>query len=253
MDAFVLTILMLVVLAFLCETLDASMGMGYGTILSPLLVVLGYDVRVVVPAILISQAVGGISASFFHHREGNVDLSLGSKDVEAFFLIAGGGVLASVLAAKVSLGLSKEVVKTYIGCLVVVMGLLVMAKTRFKFSRCGIVLVGLLSAFNKGLSGGGYGPVVTGGQMIAGNGSRSSVGVTTMAEPPICIVGFLAYLFMGSHIDWWLAGALSVGAVYAGPWAARATASMGEGRLVRVVGLLMVLLGLGTLLRVCNS
>ena len=253
MDAFVVSMVMLLVLAFLCETLDASMGMGYGTILSPLLVVLGYDVRVVVPAILISQAAGGISASFFHHREGNVDLRWGSKDVEAFLLIACGGVLASVLAAKVSLGLPKGAVTTYIGCLVVVMGLVVVVKRRFKFSRYGMVLVGLLSAFNKGLSGGGYGPVVTGGQMIAGSGSRSAVGVTTMAEPPICIVGFLAYLFMGSHVDWWLVGSLSVGGVLAGPWAARATAVMGDGRLVRFVGVLMVLLGLGTLLRVCNG
>ena len=244
---------MLVVLAFLCETLDASMGMGYGTILAPLLVMLGFDVRAVVPAILISQAVGGICASSFHVKERNMEMRWGSKDVEAFILIAGGGVLATVLAAKLSLGLSKGAVTTYIGILVVVMGLIVLAKRKFKFSRCGIVMVGLLSAFNKGLSGGGYGPVVTGGQMIAGSGSRSSVGVTTMAEPPICIMGFVSYLLMGSHVDWRLVGALSLGAVVAGPWAAKATASMGEGRLVRVVGVLMVLLGLGTLLRVCNG
>ena len=74
-----------------------------------------------------------------------------------------------------------------------------------------------------------------------------------MAEPPICLVGFLSYVLMGSGVDWWLVGALTMGAVVAGPLAAKATASMGDGRIMRGVGVLMVFLGLGTLFRVCSS
>ncbi|MCK4232918.1 hypothetical protein KAX75_00695, partial [candidate division WOR-3 bacterium] len=54
-------------LAFCCEYIDSSLGMGYGTILSPVLIIMGFDPLIVVPSILLSQAVGGFTASIFHH------------------------------------------------------------------------------------------------------------------------------------------------------------------------------------------
>ncbi len=40
------------VLAFVCEMIDLSLGMLYGTILSPVLTIVGFDPLVVVPSIL---------------------------------------------------------------------------------------------------------------------------------------------------------------------------------------------------------
>ena len=53
---------MLTAFAFVCEYIDSAIGMGYGTILSPLLIIMGFDPLVAVPAILLSQAFGGLSA-----------------------------------------------------------------------------------------------------------------------------------------------------------------------------------------------
>lgn len=241
----------LVILAFFCEFIDASIGMGYGTILAPLLVIFGFEPKVVVPAILLSQAVGGISASIFHNKFGNVNMR--SKDAEMFLVISGGGVLATIAAAIIAVQIPKTVMSYYIGSLVLVMGIIVLARKNFTFSWKKLIGIGILSAFNKGLSGGGYGPVVTGGQILAGNAVKSSVGITTMAEPPICIAGFISYLIMGKGVEWNIVLALSIGAFLVGPIAAYVTKIMDGNRALKLIGIVMVILGIGTLFRVWNS
>jgi len=60
-------------LAFTCMLIDSSLGMMYGTLLSPVLIIMGYDARVVVPSILLSQAVGGLMGTIRHNGYGHAD------------------------------------------------------------------------------------------------------------------------------------------------------------------------------------
>ena len=62
------------------EFIDSSLGMMYGTVLSPLLILMGYDVKSVVPSILISQAMGGFVASYRHHKLKNANFQPGTID-----------------------------------------------------------------------------------------------------------------------------------------------------------------------------
>lgn len=186
--------LIIIALAFACEFVDSSVGMGYGTILSPLLIGIGFEPLFVIPALLLSQAVGGLMASLFHARLRNVSFSPQSKDLKIFLIITCTGVLATVFAAVLALKISKIALSTYIGVLVLAMGILVLVNLTFKFSLWKIIGVGVISAFNKGLSGGGFGPIVTSGQIISGHRAKRSVGVTTLSEAPICITGFLTFV-----------------------------------------------------------
>jgi uncharacterized membrane protein YfcA len=70
------TILFVVVAitALLCEDIDASIGMGYGTTLTPLLLIIGFLPLQVVPAVLLGQLAGGLIGGFFHHKLGNINL-----------------------------------------------------------------------------------------------------------------------------------------------------------------------------------
>ena len=45
-------ILPIVLLAFFCELVDSTLGMGYGTTLTPLLLAVGYEPIAIVPAVL---------------------------------------------------------------------------------------------------------------------------------------------------------------------------------------------------------
>ncbi|HUU87629.1 MAG TPA: hypothetical protein VMX17_07735, partial [Candidatus Glassbacteria bacterium] len=74
-------IIFLFVLALIMEIIDSGLGMGYGTVLSPLLLMSGIGALVVVPSILISQAIGGFVASIFHNKFKNADL-MPKKDKE---------------------------------------------------------------------------------------------------------------------------------------------------------------------------
>lgn len=247
-------LLLVCLLAFVCEWIDSALGMGYGTILSPLLIILGFPVLTVVPAILISQALGGMSASYFHHsfRNAHFRVSDGkiSEDLKTVLWISSLGVLASILASFVGVKLlSKTALSTYIGVLVLIMGLFILIGFTFKYSTRKMVLVGLISAFNKGLSGGGFGPLVTGGQMVLGSKHHKAVGVTTFAEGPICIAGFFTYWVLNGIAEWEIVAALTLGSLIASPLGAYTTMKLGKKYLAEVIALLLILLGSLTLMR----
>jgi uncharacterized membrane protein YfcA len=254
-------------LAFVCEFFDSSLGMGYGTILSPILVVLGFDPLFIVPALLISQAMGGFTASMFHARLRNASFSRNSKDLRNFLIITICGCAATIFGAIVAVSIPQIVLTTYIGALVLAMGIIVVINMRFRFSYWTVFGVGILSAFNKSLSGGGYGPIVTSGQIIGGHTPKRSVGVTTLAEAPICIVGFLTYIvtklikqgkgaffarpvddivksiFSPSLLRWDLIVALIIGAMLIAPFGPRLTKAIHREKWHYVLGPIMIILG----------
>ena len=59
--------------AFVCEYVDSTLGMGYGTTLTPLLLLMGYKPLEIVPVILLSELISGLMAGAFHHFQGNVN------------------------------------------------------------------------------------------------------------------------------------------------------------------------------------
>ena len=87
-----------------------------------------------------------------------------------------------------------------------------------------ITALGLLASFNKGLSGGGYGPLVTGGQVLSGMPVRETVGITSVAEAFTCLVGIIVYALQPEAV-WRLAPWLAAGALLSVPltgWTVRA-------------------------------
>jgi len=106
-----------------------------------------------------------------------------------------------------------------------------------------------LSSFNKGISGGGYGPLVTGGQIVSGREARRSIGSTAVAEVFVCIVGFLAYCVAAEAILWKLAVAASAGAAIAAPLAALTVRKVNSRNMKLVIGVAAMTLGAFTLAR----
>jgi len=268
------TIILIVLGAFVCEFIDASMGMMYGTILSPVLIIAGFEPVLVVPSILLSQAIGGFIASMFHRRFRNVNLALKTinpkiivrkiselgciesfkkgttKDFKVSFCVISLGIVATIIAALTAISIPKSVLKTYIGILVLVMGIILLLGLEFKFSWRKMVAVGALSAFNKGLSGGGFGPVVTSGQLIAGRDGKNSVGATTFAEAPICITGFLTFFITKGMSSWSLVIFLSIGALLGAPLGALLTSKLKSEKKTKImIGILTLVLGVWTLIR----
>jgi len=263
--------LTILLLAFVMEIIDSGLGMGFGTVLSPLLIAFGYAPTLVVPSILFSQAIGGFTASIFHHRCGNADFkpkvngvsdlkqkirengithsyrTILSRDSKVMFSITALGVSATITGALVAIKIPVDMLKAYIGILVLIVGALMLTRLNFSFSWAKMMGLSLLASFNKGISGGGFGPLVTGGQIIAGNESKSSIGCTTLSEAPICIVGFIVYLLGKGMSTYDILIPLTIGAFLAGFIGPKVTKQFDGRRIRNIIGVLMMFEGAYTL------
>ena len=241
----------IVLMAFVCELVDSSLGMGYGTILTPVLLAMGYEPAEIVPSVLLSEFVTGVLAGVFHHEFGNVNLRPGTHHFKIMALMAALSVVGVLLAVGIAVNVPSWAVKLYIGLLVLGIGLGILTRRgrEVAFSWRRIAGLGFLAAFNKGISGGGYGPVVTGGQVLAGVRGRSAVGIASMAEGITSAVGVLAYLASGAAIPWHLAPSLVLGATFSAPLAAYVVSRVPAGRITLAIGGVSTVLGGYTLVR----
>lgn len=242
----------LTLLALGCEYVDSTLGMGYGTTLTPILLLAGYGTTQIVPSVLLSEFLTGILAGIFHHGCGNVNLKPGSRPFRVVLVLAVCSLVGTLAAVFLAVNVPGWVLKTYIGVLVLSMGigiLLTIGKT-FAFSWKKVIGLGLVAAFNKGLSGGGYGPLVTGGQILAGVDGKGAIGITSLAEGLVCIVGVLAYTLTGNGaVDWELAPSLILGAVLSVPLAALTVRKAPVQKLRWAIGIAVTALGLFTLIK----
>jgi uncharacterized membrane protein YfcA len=100
------------------------------------------------------------------------------------------------------------------------------------------------------MSGGGYGPVVTGGQVLSGIRGRTAVGIASFAEGVASAVGGVAYICSGAPFPWRLAPLLLAGAVVSVPISAYVVSRLPARRLTLLTGSLSTGLGAYTLVRV---
>lgn len=273
-------IIVLIISAFLCEYMDSTLGMGYGTTLTPVFLLMGFAPMQIVPAILLSELISGILAGVFHHRQGNVDFKPKTYDVfkisnmlsplgyiekvrksfpmhlKIAILLAACSIVGTVVAVFIAVNIPKFYLKLYIGCLVLAMGIIILVcfKKDFKFSWKKITLLGLVASFNKGMSGGGYGPVVTGGQILSGVEGKSAIGITSLAEGLTCLVGVIAYVLIAKNpVDWKLAPYIIVGAVLSVPLSAKSVKLISTKNLKLAIAVLTIILGLLTIVKTIKS
>ncbi|MCI0498645.1 MAG: sulfite exporter TauE/SafE family protein [Planctomycetales bacterium] len=266
-------------LSFICEYMDATLGMGYGTTLTPLLLLVGLSPGRVVPAILVSQLIANILASLFHHLEGNVNFRPSSSifHVKYLFSLHRGfqqirqsfpmhlkigllfglcGIVSAPVAVWVAVRLPKFWLNLYIGTLVFFMGvlILVMFNRKLTFSFWKITGLGLFASFNKGLSGGGYGPIICAGQILSGVEGKNAVGITALAEGITCFAAVLMYLCVGDQTtNWQLAPWITGGAVLSVPLSAKSVKIIGERKLKLAIAVLTIILGAYTIFKTLQS
>jgi uncharacterized membrane protein YfcA len=230
-------------LAFVMEIIDSGLGMMYGTLLSPIFILMGYSPKLVVPSILLSQAVGGATGSIGHHIRKNTDFRGLTRDMKIGLSIIIPGLLACVAGVFAGKMIPSLYMKSYIGILVIAMGILCLRPIYYTFSWKKMFGIGLLSGFNKAFSGGGFGPVTSTGKILGGVDPKVSVGTTTLAEVPICLFSFLLWFIVGGKLDWWFIAALCIGALIGGIIGPIITAKMNTKYLKYAVGALAVVSG----------
>lgn len=161
-------------------------------------------------------------------------------------------MLGVIAASFLGLKLPRHILSIYIGIMVLAIGLLVLSGLTWAFTWKKLVAIGMISAFNKGLSGGGYGPLVAGGQILIGVNGKAAVGITDFAEAPICITGFLIWMLFGGPLHMNLLVPMCLGAAIAPLIGAWITYKIPTQKFRYCLGALLVVLGIFCLLRVLN-
>lgn len=227
----------IVVLAFLLNFMNSAAGMGLGTSFAPLLFLMGYTPLQVVPVLVINAAISGWIAGWFHHEFENVKFSLKkplNKASKVMLLISGIGSLAiicGVLITYVAIDVPDIIIETYVAILVILMGLIgligIKKRSGWKYRPKLLAIFGGLAGFNKGVGGGGYGPVVVLGEIFSGIYEKSAVGIVSLAEGIVSTVGAIAFFTItaaGVNVDLVLLPSAFTGTFFAaivGPYAVR--------------------------------
>jgi hypothetical protein len=237
--------------ALACEYMDSSLGMGYGTTLTPILLLAGFEPLQIVPAVLLSELVTGLTEGLLHQRDGNVDFVRDARARRTVLLLTALSAAGALAAVLVAVSISKFWFGLAITGIILAMGVLILATLRHRIPyRAGsIVAVGTVAAFNKGLSGGGYGPLVTAGQVVSGLPAKDAVAITSLAESFTCLVGLAGYLALGRTVDLALAVPLTLGAMLSVPLATVTVRRVPEARIRAAVGVATLALGGVALLR----
>ena len=131
------------VLAFFCEYIDSALGMGYGTTLTPILLIAGFAPLEVVPAVLLGQIAGGLVGGLAHQRVGNISLDFRrdeelireklrwllylpkSSDAKVVFVLVLCGIVGALVGVFSAVSIPSLALKAYIGAMVLAIGLLV--------------------------------------------------------------------------------------------------------------------------------
>jgi len=252
MDGLIIGIILLLLISFVCEFVDSSLGMGYGTTLTPLLLLFNFPVLQVVPAVLFSEFFAAGVAALCHHLHGNVLFSYSSEDFRIVVVLVIFGIFGGIIGVIMAVSIPTLLVTIYICCLVIAMGVLILARFRWTFSWKKITTFGIVSAFNKGLSGGGYGPVVAGGQILSGRDSKRAIGSTAFAETIVCLTSWLLFitlmpLTLSPPSFLYFELPLMVGAVLSAPLATYAVKITLPERMTHLVGAAAIILGIFSL------
>jgi len=114
-------------------------------------------------------------------------------------------------------------------------------------SKPRLLILGIVAAFNKGVSGGGYGPLMTGGQLTAGVKEKEAVVITSLCEGFTCFTGLVAFFILGGSLNWFYVVPLCMGSMVSVVPAAKTIRIIPEGLLKKAIGWATLLLGLMTL------
>ncbi|MCF7804436.1 MAG: sulfite exporter TauE/SafE family protein [Candidatus Marinimicrobia bacterium] len=238
--------MLLLGLCFACELIDSGLGMGYGTILTPTLLLVGYQPAEIVPTILFSELLSGFSASFFHNEIKNVDFGPKGKDFKPALLLAGGSLVGVTAGVLFALQLPAYILKPVIGSIILLSGFFVVLLSRriLAYRNWKMLSLSGIASFNKAVSGGGYGPLVTSGQILSGVQGKTAVGITSFAEAFTCLIAVTLFLLKGGYINLGIIIPMLTGALISVPFSVFAINKSNEDHLKIIIGILTMAMGI---------
>lgn len=234
-----------VLVGFLGQMIDGSLGMAYGVSCNTFLLALGFSPAVgsasVHAAEVITTGISGIA----HQKLGNV-----RKDLFLRLLIP--GVLGGGIGAYALTQFDGGVIKPYISAYLLIMGIIIIVKglrkqVAHREIKRGIEPLALVGGLMDALGGGGWGPVVTTTLVASGNQPRQTIGSVNASEFFVTLTESIVFILTIGLTNWQVILGLLLGGVVAAPLGAYVTKHMPLRTLMILVGVLISIVSIRTI------
>lgn len=231
-------ILYLVVIGFVAQLVDGSLGMAFGLISTTAMLSLGIPPAQASAAVHTAEVATSATSGISHLLHKNIDYRL-------FVTLGIAGVFGGVLGAYILSNIDGRAIRPFVSAYLLICGLLIIFKaTRLapmnEDAKPGYAApLGLVGGFLDAIGGGGWGPLVTSTLIGSGHAPRRVIGSVNAAEFLITVaVATTFFIELGiahlSHI-----GALIVGGVMAAPLGAFIVRYLQPRKLMLFVGVLV--------------
>lgn len=235
-----------VIVGFIAQMIDGTLGMAYGVSASSLLLTRGISPAVVSATVhaaeVFTTGISGVS----HHCFGNVDRRL-------FWRLVIPGVFGAIVGAYILSQMPGQRLKPFIAAYLLGMGLLIVVRVFKTVPPLSVTTyltpLGFFGAFIDAVGGGGWGPVVASTLVARGNSARLTVGSVNAAEFFVTLAASVTFIFTMGLTHWPIILGLAVGGAMAAPLGAYACKRIPHRPFMLLVGLLVIGLSIRTLIK----
>ncbi|HEX5131286.1 MAG TPA: sulfite exporter TauE/SafE family protein [Candidatus Krumholzibacteria bacterium] len=235
-----------IIVGFLAQLIDGTMGMAYGVSATTFLLFLGVPPAVASASVHAAKMATTLISGVAHYRFGNVRIHLVKRLVIS-------GVLGAGLGAWVLGNTESDIIKPVVAAYLLLMGVFILLKARGHVPgqddiRTHIIPLGFGGGFLDAVGGGGWGPIVTSTLLARGNHPRFTIGSVNLAEFFVSVAASTTFILTIGLSYWTAIAGLAIGGVVAAPLAAYLCKHVPTRALMYFVGALIMALSLRTLL-----
>jgi len=239
------TLLLYTVIGFVCQLVDGSLGMGYKTTSTTLLLSTGLPPVAASAATHTAGIFTSAASGYAHYRIGNVNKRL-------LFRLSAAGILGGIIGVTLLSNIPSSVIKPIVALYLAALGGLIiyrsLGSSALIWRRTSTAILGSAGGFLDSIGGGGWGPIVTGTLVVNGNNPRKVIGTVSIAEFFVTLAQAATFATVAHTLDWTPVLGLILGGVPAAPLAALLCRRLPVRRMMLLVGLLILVLSVRTLI-----
>lgn len=231
------------------QTVDGSLGMGFGVTSSSLLLSLGVGSALASASVHLAEVATTLVSGISHVTIGNVEKRL-------FWPLLGSGIAGAVAGTLAAVSFQHaSSIRVVVAGILLVLGAVIVAR----FARAGrrpphavpsvrrLLLIGFPAAFIDALGGGGWGPIATPTLVMSNVEPSKAVGTVNTVEFFVTVTISAVFLAALPAIDWRIVVPLAAGAAAVAPFSAMLARRLPTRALGTAVGVTIVLLSARTI------
>lgn len=241
--------ILFLIVGFIAEMIDGTLGMAYGVSSNTVLRSFG------IPS-AVSSACVHVSEIFTTLVSGISHLVLKNVHKQLFFKLLVPGIIGGIIGAYLLSEFDSAILNIIIDVYLIVMGIVIFSKT-FKKPKeprefgAYVYPLGLAGGFTDAMGGGGWGPIVTSTLIASGHDTKKTIGTVNTVEFFVTIAETTTFVVLIQDFQQYLVPILGliVGGIVAAPLGALICKKLDVKKLFAVVGVLVILVNVYKLLQ----